>query len=215
MIVGKNIKNFRKLNRMTQDELANAIGKSTRMIQKYEYGEVVPSLEVINDLANALDISPDDLIKDEESSRRVRLLKILIEGTYLRLMKWEKGNLELEGYCDNKQIGNDHKVDIKKLLFYGLDDMDSAKEEPDSIFYFGKIFGDQFYLSKVNGKEKYILYHSHLGDNRSDSFLIMLGTSEEYPDIKRLYKDAKSNYEGKFSFWDSFENGMNKNKSED
>ena len=36
MAIGDNIKKYRKINKMTQTELANKLNKSLRTIQKYE-----------------------------------------------------------------------------------------------------------------------------------------------------------------------------------
>lgn len=59
---GDNIRKYRKLKKLTQKELANIIEKSVRMVQKYESNEVTPSLEVLDDIAKALDVERWDLI---------------------------------------------------------------------------------------------------------------------------------------------------------
>ena len=48
--------------RYTQQELAEAIGSSTRMISRYEIGENDPTGEVISKLAELLGISADYLL---------------------------------------------------------------------------------------------------------------------------------------------------------
>lgn len=60
--IGKRIKEARKAAKMSQTELANAIGKTLRSVQKYESGEVVPSIAMVNEIAKTLKISPADLI---------------------------------------------------------------------------------------------------------------------------------------------------------
>lgn len=49
--LGKNIKKYRKISKLTQTELGKKIGKSLRMIQSYESGETIPSLDVINNIS--------------------------------------------------------------------------------------------------------------------------------------------------------------------
>ncbi len=62
---GKNIKALRKAKKMTQDELADAIGKSRRSIVGYENGEIDVSLTVIMDIAEVLDCCISELFDTE------------------------------------------------------------------------------------------------------------------------------------------------------
>ena len=61
--LGNNIRKYRNVNQLRQVDLAKMIGKSTRMLQKYEAGEVTPSLEVIELLAEKLGVDFYDLLK--------------------------------------------------------------------------------------------------------------------------------------------------------
>lgn len=60
--IGENIKIYRKRKKKTQKEISDIIGKSARMLQKYESNEVTPSLEVIDDIAKALDVEKKKLL---------------------------------------------------------------------------------------------------------------------------------------------------------
>lgn len=62
MKIGMNIKKYRGLKSLTQGQVSQLINKSLRMIQKYESGEVIPSLEVLGDIASALQVDIDDLL---------------------------------------------------------------------------------------------------------------------------------------------------------
>lgn len=59
MKINEIIKVARDKRGMAQSELALRIGKSTRMIQKYESGEVIPNLEVLSEIAKALGIESE------------------------------------------------------------------------------------------------------------------------------------------------------------
>lgn len=60
--IGRDIKKYRKKNKITQVKLANLINKSESSVQKYEKGEVeIPNSVLIN-IAQVLDISFDDLV---------------------------------------------------------------------------------------------------------------------------------------------------------
>lgn len=63
--VGENIKALRKAKKMTQDELADAIGKSRRTIVGYENGKIDVSLTVMMDIAEVLDCCISELFNTE------------------------------------------------------------------------------------------------------------------------------------------------------
>lgn len=62
--VGKNIRKYRKLSGMTQDELAEKAGLSTNYLGSIERGEKTPSLETFIEITNAIGISADYLLCD-------------------------------------------------------------------------------------------------------------------------------------------------------
>lgn len=55
--LGQAIKNLREINRLTQKELAQKLGKSESLIQKYEYGKTEPPLSVLIEMTNIFKIS--------------------------------------------------------------------------------------------------------------------------------------------------------------
>ena len=58
----------------SQDELADRIGVSRQTLSKYETGESLPDIEKCRLLANALDVSIDDLVNyDKEDSSNLGL----------------------------------------------------------------------------------------------------------------------------------------------
>ncbi len=64
--VGLNIKKYRKEKGLTQEELANKIGKSTITIRKYESGDILPSIYNVAKIALVLGISNTDIIGEVE-----------------------------------------------------------------------------------------------------------------------------------------------------
>lgn len=62
--VGENIKALRKAKKMTQDELADAIGKSRRTIIGYENGSIDVSFSVMLEIANALECCVSEIISE-------------------------------------------------------------------------------------------------------------------------------------------------------
>ena len=58
-----NLVQLRKLNDMTQEELAEAVGVTRQAIAKWEAGDSVPDLERCKAIADAFGVSLDDLAK--------------------------------------------------------------------------------------------------------------------------------------------------------
>jgi len=67
MSLGKNLKRARKERGMTQMQLALEIGTSLSLVSKYESGKTVPRITAAARIAEALDISLDELIGTESS----------------------------------------------------------------------------------------------------------------------------------------------------
>lgn len=61
MTVGSRIRKFRKEADMTQNELADEVGLTGAAIRNYERDYRVPSDELIEKIAAALDVSPDSI----------------------------------------------------------------------------------------------------------------------------------------------------------
>jgi transcriptional regulator with XRE-family HTH domain len=69
MNIGETIKTERKKKNITQKELAQKINKSERMVQKYENGEVTPSIEVLNQIAAELGVFIFSFADNKTSSK--------------------------------------------------------------------------------------------------------------------------------------------------
>ena len=62
MLFGERLAQVRKKKKISQDELAKAIGVHAPVIGRYERGEVKPSIEVATSMAEALKVSLDYLV---------------------------------------------------------------------------------------------------------------------------------------------------------
>jgi len=60
-ILGKKIKHLRKLQRLTQEDLAETVGLSSTYIGHIEQGRKSPSLEAITRIAKVLKVKIKDL----------------------------------------------------------------------------------------------------------------------------------------------------------
>lgn len=64
--LGKNIKKYRESEKMTQQALANKVGKSLNFMGKIEVSYSRPSLDTLIDITAALNISVSELTKFDE-----------------------------------------------------------------------------------------------------------------------------------------------------
>ena len=62
--IGGNIRKFRLMKKIRQEDLAEKAGLSTNYVGAIERGEKVPSLEALIDIVNALGISADMVLFD-------------------------------------------------------------------------------------------------------------------------------------------------------
>lgn len=67
MSIGSNIKFYRKNQNLTQKELATIVEVTDATINRYEQGQREPNLQMINKIAEALNVCANDLIADENT----------------------------------------------------------------------------------------------------------------------------------------------------
>lgn len=67
MSIGDNIKKYRKQNKLTQKQLAEKLGKSYSVIQKYEIGIIEPPLDMLKQIAFAFGIPVSYLLDEVDS----------------------------------------------------------------------------------------------------------------------------------------------------
>lgn len=77
--VGQRIKMLRKRKGMNQSELAAALDKSLRTIQKYETGEIEVSIAIVNQLAELLDSTPTYILGYESNREPIRGLADVLD----------------------------------------------------------------------------------------------------------------------------------------
>lgn len=66
MTLGEKITKIRKEKKLSQLDIATAIGVSRDAISKYERGDIIPSVENARKMALTLDVSLDFLVSPEE-----------------------------------------------------------------------------------------------------------------------------------------------------
>ena len=89
-MLGEKIKKYRENQRMTQAEVAEALGIKSATVSKYESGTLEPNIESLKRLAELFEVSIDELLKEEKFDvSQINILEVLREQKSMRL----KGNL--------------------------------------------------------------------------------------------------------------------------
>ena len=71
-MLGKNIKAFRKKKGFSQETLAQELFVVRQTVSKWEKGQSVPDAEMIEKLAEVLDVSVNDLLGKEIEQKKTR-----------------------------------------------------------------------------------------------------------------------------------------------
>ena len=83
MSFANNLMSLRKLNDMSQEELAEKIGVSRQTLSKYETGESLPDIEKCRLLADVFGVSTDDLISYEKNAEDSYGLEVPPKGKHI------------------------------------------------------------------------------------------------------------------------------------
>lgn len=89
--LGKNIQKYRKLNKITQEKLAEYIGVEINSISSIETGKYFPSPDNLVKIANVLNISLSDLFNFKEDLSCDDYIKEISKN--IELLKDEKSKL--------------------------------------------------------------------------------------------------------------------------
>ena len=83
--IAKKIIHYRKLKGITQETLAEATGLNVRTIQRIEAGEVDPRLYTLKSIADALDVSMEELLPEptQHELNQIAILHITPLGFFL------------------------------------------------------------------------------------------------------------------------------------
>lgn len=115
MKLNEKIYEYRKLNRWSQEELADKLEVSRQTISKWEVGKNIPELEKLIKLAELFDISVDELVKENIG---VDLNNENTENAEEKIGKEEKTNGKILKKITQKIVGKN--VSLKKVIKFAL-----------------------------------------------------------------------------------------------
>ena len=84
--IGKLIAKLRKSKNLTQQELGNIVGVGNQAVSKWENGNCLPDISIINKLCEVLEITSDELLKGELTNNHEIPIKTNKKYRYLWLL---------------------------------------------------------------------------------------------------------------------------------
>ncbi|HLO52335.1 MAG TPA: helix-turn-helix domain-containing protein [Kamptonema sp.] len=229
-LFGEKLNQFRRQKGITQEELAEIIGKTTDHISLLERGERSPSFEVILDLSEALNVPVHHLINLAQSSDSDELISSLIaspvspslvkpvEDPIVTQNKRNSDTVRLEnaikGIQEMQQLANEYGITdifqdnggktLQLLILLGLR-ISPGREGNDAVDADGK----EYELKTVNislNRSRGITTHHHLNKTILEKYRRVeawyIGIYEGIT-LKTIYKLNPSLLEPRFKIWEA------------
>ena len=88
IIVGTNLKFYRTMRHMTQEELAEKAGVSVSFCANIERGKKGVSMFALRDLADALGITVNQLLYDRKANQHIDNIMVLLQNKSVPYLSW-------------------------------------------------------------------------------------------------------------------------------
>ena len=138
LTIGENIRNFRKKNDLTQEELADRLGVTYQSVSRWENGATYPDLELLPAIAETLSITLDELLGMPQIEKEKRALATFDE---------------LRRECMKKEYDADKIVTLLRDIRRNYLDSDHAwrpwSEGNDRVFRDPKILPEVRFLAEA------------------------------------------------------------------
>ena len=87
-IVGTNLKFYRTMRHMTQEELAEKVGVSVSFCANIERGKKGVSMFALRDFADALGITVNQLLYDRKANQQIDNIMVLLQSKSAPYLSW-------------------------------------------------------------------------------------------------------------------------------
>lgn len=185
MNAGEYIKKHRQKKGLSQKKLGEKLGVSQQMIGQWENGNSNPKVETIQKIADALDITLDDLIPDS-FEQKIQM------GLELMIMDYT----EIENMANHKIFTDEERNTIFKQIEYHrsilskMDDIDKSEKYSEKTFaeLENELFKMLINKQNFNTSKAIIILScfSSLDDDEQESILQLL-LRHCYPNIELKY----------------------------
>lgn len=165
-MLGEKIKKFRKQKGYTQKQLAEKAGISRNSLIKYENGDMSPSIQILQQIAAALDVSVSDIFPGTGADNRIADL-------HREIQKRDRTITELEPDCEhimNMHQANQYfeKLQIvqdkldKRALLEGL--AEEASELAQAALKLIRAMGSSKNVTPTSEEEAWEHLHEEIAD---------------------------------------------------
>ena len=72
IIIGNNIRELRKINQMTQTDLAEKLNYSNKAVSRWESGEVIPDVQTLNKICQLFEIPISNIFEEKLPTEKVK-----------------------------------------------------------------------------------------------------------------------------------------------
>jgi transcriptional regulator with XRE-family HTH domain len=121
MTIGNQIKIYRNKLKLTQEELATKSGLSRNAIYNYENEKRSPDLKVLTNIAEALNITINDLIENDKIELKINST---FEDAFKQFISDKRYLLDVKKYDSAEEYNKDLKIlyenTIKSIEFYSF-----------------------------------------------------------------------------------------------
>ena len=160
--LGENIQTVRKLKKMKQQELADAVGINMQSLSKIERGVNYPTFETLEKIMEVLEVSPNELLSGEWKNTSP------MEKDIMQFLKEEERlNVELEhGQYDNFFDSEEEwkAYELEKLREYIMEYI-NAEERKASDLYPLKKMVEYFKFQKLIRRYDYLYSVDMFGES--------------------------------------------------
>lgn len=209
MQMGEIIRQYRKVQNMTQEEMANLLGVTAPAVNKWENGNSFPDIMLLAPIARLLGITLDTLFSFHEELTPEEIKNIIYEldertrkESYEEVFWWAKEKLEQYPNCEQlmwqiavildaqrlvKEVPDSEKYDkyISDCYVRALDSADEniRSRAADALF--------NFYLRKEQyGKaEKYLSYFSSQNPERKRKQAVIYSKTDRMQEAYKTYEE--------------------------
>ena len=77
--IGEKISNLRKVNGMTQNDLAKKMNVTDATISKWERNASCPDIDTINEIAKVFGITVDELLNSNKEKNEIKIIKQIVD----------------------------------------------------------------------------------------------------------------------------------------
>lgn len=192
----------RKKLGLTQEELGRKLDVTNKAVSKWETGETLPEVSLLEPLANALNVSIDELLTQKESKVKEIIVKkknyLLIITTIVLLIicltlsillvntknsSKRKENITLENFDKYYLITpcNSFEVDGYKLTINGSIKNLYEILDPILVISFNVHY---YYENSTGGKSELLYYDREISYNQENDFSLELSPKNEISNFK-------------------------------